>query len=127
MEISDIKVRKTFDEGALKAIVSITFDNALAVHDVKIINAKEKLFLIMPSRVNKNDGSYKDIVHPINSEFRKKLESAIIAKYQEELEAKKEAQEALVGAYEEDEAAIDDEEDEDEDDEDEEDEEEGEF
>ena len=110
MEISDIKVRKTFDEGALKAIVSITFDDALAVHDVKIINAKEKLFLIMPSRKN-NDGSYKDIVHPINSDFRKKLESAILAKYQEELEAKKEAEEAIMSAYEDDEEAIDDEED----------------
>ena len=88
MEISDIKIRKTFDEGPLKAIVSVTFDNELVVHDVKIIYAKEKLFLIMPSRKNP-DGTYKDIVHPINSEFRLKLESAILANYHEALEAKK--------------------------------------
>lgn len=88
MNITDIKIRKTFDEGPLKAIVSVTFDNELAVHDVKIIYAKEKLFLIMPSRKNL-DGSYKDIVHPINSEFRLKLESAILEYYQEALEAQK--------------------------------------
>ena len=87
MEISDIKVRKTFDEGPLKAIVSITFDNEFAVHDVKIIYAKERSFLIMPSRKNNVDGTYKDIVHPINSEFRRKLESAIFAKYQEAVDA----------------------------------------
>ena len=90
MEISDIKVRKTFEEGPLKAIVSVTFDNELAVHDVKIIYAKEKLFLIMPSRKN-NDGTFKDIVHPINSEFRQKLEDAILANYHEVLEAQKSA------------------------------------
>ena len=93
MEISDIKIRKTFDEGPLKAIVSVTFDNELVVHDVKIIFAKEKLFLIMPSRKNL-DGTYKDIVHPINSEFRLKLESAILANYHEALEAKKNAENA---------------------------------
>ena len=91
MEISDIKVRKTFDEGPLKAIVSVTFDNELAVHDVKIIYAKEKLFLIMPSRKNA-DGTYKDIVHPINSEFRLKIESAILASYHAALETQKNAE-----------------------------------
>ena len=88
MNITDIKIRKTFDEGPLKAIVSVTFDNELAVHDVKIIYAKEKLFLIMPSRKNL-DGTYKDIVHPINSEFRLKLESAILEYYNEAIEAQK--------------------------------------
>ena len=90
MEISDIKVRKTFDEGPLKAIVSVTFDNELAVHDVKIIYAKEREFLIMPSRKNL-DGTYKDIVHPINSAFREKLERAIMDNYHEVLEAQKNA------------------------------------
>jgi len=89
MEISDIKIRKIFDEGALRAIVSITFDNELAVHDMKLIFAKDRLFLIMPSRKNA-DGS-KDIVHPINSEFRRRLESAVLARYQEALEAQNEA------------------------------------
>jgi len=100
MEISDIKIRKIFDEGALKAIVSITFDNELAVHDVKIIFAKDRLFLIMPSRKNA-DGTYKDIVHPINSDFRRRLESAILASYQEALEAQEAQNEARVDAVEE--------------------------
>ena len=90
MQISDIKVRKTFDEGPLKAIVSVTFDNELAVHDVKIIYAKEREFLIMPSRKNL-DGTYKDIVHPINTEFREKIQKAIMDNYHEVLEAQKNA------------------------------------
>jgi len=90
MEISDIKIRKTFEEGPLRAIVSVTLDNELAVHDVKIIYAKEREFLIMPSRKNL-DGTYKDIVHPINSSFREKLESAIMDNYHETLEAQKNA------------------------------------
>ena len=89
MEITDIKIRKIFDEGPLKAICSVTFNDALAVHDVKIIYAKEKLFLIMPSRKNL-DGTYKDIVHPTNSDFRILLESAILAEYIEFLEVRKE-------------------------------------
>lgn len=93
MEISDVKIRKTFDEGPLRAIVSVTFDNELAVHDVKIIYAKEKLFLIMPSRKNL-DGTYKDIVHPINSEFRLKLEKCILSHYDAALSAQSEAQHA---------------------------------
>lgn len=93
MNITDIKIRKTFDGSPLKAIISVTFDNELAVHDVKIIFAKEKLFLIMPSRKNL-DGTYKDIVHPINSEFRLKLESAILEYYKEAIEAQKEESQA---------------------------------
>lgn len=52
MVISDIKIRKLFDEGPMKAIVSVTFDNQLAVHDIKVIYAREKFFIVMPSRKN---------------------------------------------------------------------------
>jgi stage V sporulation protein G len=69
MTITDIKIRKCFDDGPMKAIVSVTLDNALAVHDIKVINAKEKLFIVMPSKKNP-DGTYRDIVHPINADFR---------------------------------------------------------
>lgn len=87
MTVTDVKIRKIFnDEGPMKAIVSVTFDNQLAVHDVKIINAREKLFIVMPSRKNP-DNTYRDIVHPINSEFRRVLESAILDAYNLELEA----------------------------------------
>lgn len=85
MQITDIKVRKVFEEGPMKAIVSVTFDNQLAVHDIKVINAREKYFIVMPSRKNLDD-SYRDIVHPINAQFRMLLEEAVIGAYNEELE-----------------------------------------
>ena len=85
MQITDIKVRKLFDEGPMKAIVSVTFDGQLAVHDVKVIYAREKYFIVMPSRKNPDD-TYRDIVHPINSQFRAALEKAVIEAYYEALE-----------------------------------------
>ena len=84
MQITDIKIRKTFDDGPMKAIVSVTFDGQLAVHDIKIINARNKYFIVMPSRKNP-DNTYRDIVHPINASFRATLEQAVLAAYEEEL------------------------------------------
>lgn len=85
MEITDIKIRKLFnEEGPMKAIASVTFDHQLAVHDIKVINAREKLFIVMPSRKNP-DGTYRDIVHPINAEFRSQLEEGVINAYEREL------------------------------------------
>ena len=84
MQITDIKIRKVFDDGPMKAIVSVTFDGQLAVHDVKVINARDKYFIVMPSRKNPDD-TYRDIVHPINSQFRNMLESSVIAAYEEAL------------------------------------------
>ncbi len=86
MKITDVKVRKLFDEGPMKAIVSVTFDGQLAVHDIKVINARDKFFIVMPSRKNP-DETYRDIVHPINSDFRTMLESEVIAAYNEALES----------------------------------------
>ena len=90
MVITDIKVRKLFDEGPMKASVSVTFDGQLAVHDIKVINARDKFFIVMPSRKNP-DGSYRDIVHPINAQFRGVLEEAVISAYNKELEIAKAA------------------------------------
>ena len=84
MQITDIKVRKLFEEGPMKAIVSVTFDGQLAVHDIKVINARDKFFIVMPSRKNPDD-TYRDIAHPINSAFRADLETAVIAAYEEAL------------------------------------------
>ena len=84
MQITDIKVRKLFEEGPMKAIVSITFDGQLAVHDIKVINARDKFFIVMPSRRNPDD-TYRDIVHPINAQFRAMLEEAVVAAYEEAL------------------------------------------
>lgn len=84
MQITDIKIRKLFEEGPMKAIVSVTFDGQLAVHDIKVINARDKFFIVMPSRQNP-DGTYRDIVHPINSQFRSELEQTVLAAYEEAL------------------------------------------
>ena len=81
MQITDIKVRKLFDNGPMKAIVSVTFDGQLAVHDVKVIYARDKYFIVMPSRKNP-DETYRDIVHPINAQFRGMLESGVINAYE---------------------------------------------
>lgn len=80
MNITDIKIRKLFDDGPMKAIVSVTFDGQLAVHDIKVINARDKHFIVMPSRKNPDD-TYRDIVHPINAQFRGELEAAVIDAY----------------------------------------------
>ena len=86
MQITDIKVRKLFDEGPMKAIVSVTFDGQLAVHDIKVIYARDRYFIVMPSRKNP-DGSYRDIVHPINSDFRSEIERRVIDAYHVQLVA----------------------------------------
>ena len=85
MQITDVKVRKLFEEGPMKAIVSVTFDAQLAVHDIKIINARDKYFIVMPSRKNP-DETFRDIVHPINAQFRTMLEQAVIEAYHAALE-----------------------------------------
>lgn len=85
MQITDIKIRKLFDDGPMKAIVSITFDHQLAIHDIKVIYARDKYFIVMPSRKNP-DETYRDIAHPINAQFRAMLEEAVIAEYHREVE-----------------------------------------
>ena len=90
MQITDIKIRKLFDDGPMKAVVSVTFDSQLAVHDIKVIHARDRHFIVMPSRKNPDD-TYRDIVHPINATFRAMLEDAVIAAYEEALAAAAEA------------------------------------
>lgn len=86
MQITNVRVRKLFDEGPMRAIVSVTFDDQLAVHDIKVIHARDKYFIVMPSRKNEDD-TYRDIVHPINTSFRQTLESAVLQAYRTALEA----------------------------------------
>ena len=80
MEITDIRIKKVAKEKKMKAVASVTFDNAFAVHDVKVIEGPEKLFVAMPSR-RTPDGEYRDIAHPINSDMRNMLESKVLAAY----------------------------------------------
>lgn len=85
MKVTEVKIRKVFSEGPMKAVVSITFDNELALHDVKIVSSGGKTFVVMPAKKNPN-GEFRDIVHPINSTARVSIEEAVISAYKKFLE-----------------------------------------
>jgi stage V sporulation protein G len=80
MEITDVRVRTIGDEGKLKAIVSVTFDDEFVVHDIKVIEGQNGLFIAMPSR-KMSEGDFRDIAHPLTSETRNRLKDAIFEKY----------------------------------------------
>ncbi|MEY8763200.1 MULTISPECIES: septation regulator SpoVG [Clostridium] len=81
MQITDVRVRKITAEGKMKAIVSVTFDNEFVVHDIKVIEGQNGLFIAMPSRKTP-DGEFKDIAHPINTQTREKIQKAILEEYE---------------------------------------------
>jgi len=81
MNITDVRIRKVTDDGKMKAIVSITFDDEFVVHDIKIIDGQNGLFIAMPSR-KMYEGDFRDIAHPILSETRNKIKDAIFAEYE---------------------------------------------
>ncbi|HHU87766.1 MAG: septation regulator SpoVG [Sphaerochaetaceae bacterium] len=80
MEITDVRVRKITSEGKLRAYATITFDNQFVVHNLKVIDGKSGLFVAMPSRKTKN-GEFKDVAHPISSDFRATMQEAILEAY----------------------------------------------
>lgn len=82
MQITDVRVRKITSQNRMKAIASVTFDDVFVVHDIKVIESDKGLFIAMPSRKTPN-GEFKDIAHPINTETREEIQTAIIAKYNE--------------------------------------------
>lgn len=81
LEITDVRVRKIGNKGKMKAVVSITFDNQFVIHDIKVIQGDNGLFIAMPSR-KAPDGTFKDIAHPINSDTRELLQKLILEKYE---------------------------------------------
>ena len=84
MNITDIRIRLvTKDESKLKAVASFTIDNAFVVHDVKVIEGNNGLFIAMPSKQSPS-GEYRDIVHPLNTETREQISSAVLAAYEAE-------------------------------------------
>lgn len=87
MKISDIRLRLVSKEGdKLKAVASITVEDCIVIHDIKVIEGKEGLFISMPNK-KYPDGSFKDIVHPNKSEIRKEIQDAVLASYNEALKA----------------------------------------
>ena len=98
MQITDIRIRRISKERKMKAVVSITFDNAFVVHDIKIIEGEKGLFIAMPSR-KAADGEYRDIAHPINSETRDIVQTMVLKKYEELMEeVEEESEEPAVEA-----------------------------
>ncbi|MDO5038370.1 septation regulator SpoVG [Clostridium sp.] len=84
MQITDVRIRKIATDGKMKAIVSVTFDDQFVVHDIKVIEGQNGLFIAMPSRKTP-DGEFKDIAHPINSEARDVIQRAILEAYDKAL------------------------------------------
>ena len=84
MNITDVRIRKINDEGKMKAIVSVTFDDEFVVHDIKIIDGQNGLFVAMPSR-KMGEGDFRDIAHPLLWETRNKIKDAIFAEYEKVL------------------------------------------
>ena len=85
MQITDVRVRKITKEGKMKAIVSITLDDELVIHDIKVIEGDKGLFIAMPSK-KATDGEYRDIAHPINSSTRENLQRVILKSYEKALD-----------------------------------------
>jgi stage V sporulation protein G len=84
MEITDVKIRKILSDGRLRAVVSVTIDDMFAVHDIKVVQGDERLFVAMPSRKDEN-GVFRDIVHPISPSARKLFEETILEAYGDQL------------------------------------------
>lgn len=82
MEITDIRIRKLYEEGRLKALVSVTLEEELAIHDIKVIQGPNRYFVAMPSRKDEM-GQYRDIIHPIRASLRKQLEEAVLVAYEQ--------------------------------------------
>lgn len=80
MQITELRIRRVDSEAKLRAYVTVTFDDCFVVHNVKIIEGKNGLFIAMPSRKTA-DGEFKDIVHPISPEFRNELQGRILGEY----------------------------------------------
>jgi len=94
MEITKVEIRPMRNEGNLKAFCSVVFDDVFIVHSVKVIQGKEGLFVAMPSR-EIGKGEYRDIAHPIDNDFRLKLEKMVLERYHEEVQGNEEGEEIL--------------------------------
>ncbi|UXV32121.1 septation regulator SpoVG [Mammaliicoccus sciuri] len=95
MKVTDVRLRKIQTDGRMKALVSITLDDAFVVHDLRVIEGNSGLFVAMPSK-RTLDGEFRDIAHPINSEMRQEIQEAVMKVYDktDEVIIPKSAQEA---------------------------------
>ena len=80
MEVTDVRLRRVNTDGRMRAIASITLDNEFVVHDIRVIDGNNGLFVAMPSK-RTPDGEFRDIAHPISSGTRGKIQEAVLAEY----------------------------------------------
>jgi len=80
MQITELRIHNVENDEKLRAYVTVTLDECLVIHGVKIIEGQNGLFIAMPSKKSSN-GSFKDIVHPITTDFRNELQKKIIEEY----------------------------------------------
>ena len=80
MEVSDVRLRRVITDGRMRAIASITLDNEFVVHDIRVIDGNNGLFVAMPSKRTPN-GEFRDIAHPINSNIREMIQEAVLLEY----------------------------------------------
>lgn len=85
VEITDVRLRPVQSEGRMKAIASITIDNEFVVHDIRVIDGNNGLFVAMPSK-RTPDGEFRDIAHPISSSTREKIQNAVLKVYEKAME-----------------------------------------
>ena len=82
MKVTDVRLRKIQTDGRMKALVSITLDEAFVIHDLRVIEGNSGLFVAMPSK-RIPDGEFRDIAHPINSDMRQEIQDAVMKVYDE--------------------------------------------
>lgn len=81
MNITDVKIKLlTREDSKMRAVASISIDGEFVVHDLKVIEGTDGLFIVMPSR-KAPDGQYKDIAHPLKTEVREQIRDAVLAAY----------------------------------------------
>ena len=96
VEVTDVRVRKVTEESKMKAIVSVTFDDEFVVHDIKVIDGINGIFIAMPSR-KMPDGEFRDIAHPISPTTRRKIQEAVFSEYEKSLaDLEKQEEQVLV-------------------------------
>lgn len=81
MEVTDVRLRRVNTEGRMLAIASITIDDEFVVHDIRVIDGNNGMFVAMPSK-RTPDGEFRDIAHPISSKTREKIQEAVLAEYE---------------------------------------------
>lgn len=80
MQITDVRIRRVTAEGIVRAMASITLDSVFVVHELKVLEGPDGLFVAMPNRYV-GGGRFEDVAHPLNTETRKMIQKRVIEEY----------------------------------------------